>query len=603
MAQLLSTLALTKSFSSKQLFSDLSFGIEDREKVGVIGPNGAGKSTLMQILSGLEPADSGVVSRRRDATIGYVPQEESFTSEDTVLSVLDIAAGGSLTEKEERDVACQIMIGRAGFPDPLQKAETLSGGWKKRLSIASALIREPNLLILDEPTNHLDLDGILWLEDLVKNAQFACLFVCHDRYFLEKAATRIIEISRQYSSGFLSVNGPYSQFLLERESYLEAQGRLESAMSTKMRREIEWLRHGAPARSTKAKYRIDEAGRMMQDLSSLKERNASISGAKIDFTASGRKTKDLLTAVGIAKSLSGRVLFQNLDLALTPGMRLGLLGPNGSGKTTLIKTLVGELDPDRGEIKLADKINIVKFDQDRSKIDLSVSVRAALCGEADMVHYQGSSMHISAWAKRFGFSAQQLDAPVRTLSGGERARLLIANLMLQSADLLILDEPGNDLDMPTLELLEESLMDFPGALLLVTHDRFMLESVATEVLALSGEGDAQFFASYSQWENYRSISSNPKSTPPVADKNQNPQPVAKLYRGLTRPERREFDRMEETVAAAEDELEKIKIAMTAPDAVSNYVKLQELMAQAEEKEKAIETLYARWQELESKMTG
>jgi len=239
MALLLSTLSLSKSIASRQLFSGLSFGVEDREKIGLIGPNGAGKSTLLQILAGIQEPSAGSVSKRRDLTVGYVPQEDRFPDGETVNSALMGALSDLPLDETEKEIECQIMMGRIGFSDPDQLAGALSGGWKKRLSIAVALMKNPALLMMDEPTNHLDMEGILWLEDLVRQATAACLFVCHDRYFLEHAATRIIEISRNYASGYFSVSGSYSQFLTEREAHLEAQGRQEATITTKLRREIE----------------------------------------------------------------------------------------------------------------------------------------------------------------------------------------------------------------------------------------------------------------------------------------------------------------------------------------------------------------------------
>ncbi|HEY3331108.1 MAG TPA: ABC-F family ATP-binding cassette domain-containing protein [Capsulimonadaceae bacterium] len=600
MAQLFSTQLLTKSYGNRPLFTDIGFGIEDGDRLGLIGPNGSGKSTLLRLLAGLDSPDSGSISRRRGVRFGYVAQQDAFPDGATVRSVLSESLTSMPLDDIERETQVAVMVGRMAFDDLDQEAATLSGGWRKRLSIAAQLILEPDVLLLDEPTNHLDMEGILWLEQTLKSTSFAFIVVTHDRYFLEHVTSRVVELSRAYPQGFLSVDGPYSEFLTKREEFIAAQAHQELALASQVRREIEWLRRGPPARTTKAKYRIDEAGRMMQDLSELKERNAEERGARVDFIASGRKTRDLLVARGISKSFGGKLLFENLDLALAPGMRLGLLGPNGSGKSSLINVLTGTIAADTGSVKPADGLKIVFFEQDRASIDKTVSLKTALAGDGDTVTFRGSSMHVSAWAKRFLFRAEQLEVPVGALSGGEQARILIARLMLQPADLLVLDEPTNDLDIPTLDIIEDSLLSFPGALLLVTHDRMMLDRVSTEILALDGKGGIGYFADYSQWERNRDRSISPVS---VAPKPSEPKAVpggVRTFRGLTRPEQRELDRMEDKIADAEAHLGRLQAEMASPDVVTDYVKLQQYMAHVAEQEKLVEQLYARWQELEEK---
>ncbi len=600
MAQLFSTQSLTKSYGNRPLFRDIGFGVEDGERMGLIGPNGAGKSTLLKLLAGIDNPDSGVISRRRGVRFGYVAQQDIFPEGATIHGVLGAAQKEMPLDDIERDTNIAIIVGRVGFDDPDQPVAELSGGWRKRLSIAAELIKEPDVLLMDEPTNHLDMEGILWLEQLLKYASFAYIVITHDRYFLEHVTTRVVELSRSYPQGFLSVDGPYSEFLMKREEFLAAQAHHELALAGQVKREIEWLRRGPPARTTKAKYRIDEAGRMIQDLGELKERNADERGAKVDFTGSGRKTRELMLARGVTKRYVDHTLFETLDVALSPGMRLGLLGPNGSGKSSLIKVLTGELPPDEGTVKPADQLKVVLFEQDRTKIDKTVSLKKALAGDADTVTFRGSSMHVSAWAKRFLFRPEQLEVPVGALSGGEQARILIAQLMLRPADLLVLDEPTNDLDISTLEILEDSLISFPGALILVTHDRFMLDRVSTEILALDGEGGASFYADYAQWERHQLAPRQARAaTPPKAAKAAAP-PPPKALGGLTRAEQRELDRIEEKIAAAEEELSSIRETMATPAVATDYIKLQEYMAMEAEQEKAVHAFYERWEELEVK---
>src|SRR5688572_14318892 len=342
MALLLSCDNLEKSFGSRPIFRGLSVRFNDTERTGLIGPNGSGKSTLLKILAGLEQPDGGTITTRRQLKLGYLPQADAFPPGQTVSEIVTEAlreGGPRELEEHERHTRAEILLGKVGFERTDQRADEISGGWRKRLAIARALITEPDLLLLDEPTNHLDLEGILWLEKLLADASFAFLLVSHDRYFLENVTNRVVELNRSYADGYLSVNGSYSEFLVRREEYLEAQAAREQALASRVRREVEWLKRKAKARTTKAKGRIDQADRMMADLVDLKSRNAAGTGpqVQIDFAATDRRTRKLLTAKGVAKSLGGRALFRDLNLVLSPGMKFGLLGPNGSGKTTLIR--------------------------------------------------------------------------------------------------------------------------------------------------------------------------------------------------------------------------------------------------------------------------
>src|SRR5574339_55857 len=359
---------------------------------------------------------------------------------------------------------------------------------------------EPDVLLMDEPTNHLDVEGILWLESLLKTEARAFLVVSHDRRFLESIASRMLELNRCYPSGVFEANGSYSDFLEQRDAALQAQAEYQASLANRVRREVEWLRRGPKARSTKAKARIDAAGRIIEELDEIESRQSTAS-VGIDFTASGRKSKQLLVTTGLATSIGGRPRIRHLDLHIGPGDRIGLMGPNGSGKSTLLKVLAGTLKPDAGTITRADRLRVVAFEQHRESLDQQTTLRRALAPSGgDTVIYQERVVHLVAWSKRFLFRPEQLDLPVSRLSGGEQARLLIAQLMLQPADLLLLDEPTNDLDIPTLDVLEDSLMEFTGALVLVTHDRWLLDRLSTRLLTLDGTGHAEWFADYAQWE-------------------------------------------------------------------------------------------------------
>ena len=481
---------ITKAFGANPLFQNVSFTISAGDRIGLIGPNGSGKTTLLRILAGEVAADSGEVSFRKRTRLASVEQDSRFQPGATVRSVIESALDRSGASASERGARFAETLGRAGFADLEAPTTELSGGWQKRLSIVEALVQHPDILLLDEPTNHLDLPGIAWLEDLLEAAPFASVIVSHDRYFLENVTTDMVELNRIYPEGSLRVHGNYSVFLEKKEEFLHAQSRRQEALENLVHGEIEWLRRGAKARTRKSKARISKAGELMGELADLNARTRSAT-AQIDFPATDRKTKrlielqDVTCTVGTG-TLGTRTLFEGLNFILTAGMRVGLVGPNGSGKTTLLRLLQGDLAPTSGEIRRADWLRIVYFDQTRT-LDPEVTLRRALAPEGDSVVYRDRIIHVAGWAARFLFTGEQLSQPVGRLSGGERARVLIAQLMLQPADILLLDEPTNDLDIPTLEILEESLIDFPGSLVLVTHDRYMLDRVSSIVLGLNGK--------------------------------------------------------------------------------------------------------------------
>ena len=605
MALLLSCQSLAKAFQ-RPLFDGITLGLSDGERVGLIGPNGSGKSTFLKLLAELETPDSGAITRRRDLRMAYVPQEDVFPENATPATVLlEALASDNHAHLDEHDRHTQtaIMLTKVGFADPDQPAAALSGGWRKRLAIARALVTDPDLLLLDEPTNHLDLEGIYWLEKLLATSRFATLVISHDRYFLENMTTRIIEINRTYPDGFFSVTGTYSDFLLRREDFLAAQATEQQALANKVRREAEWLKRGPKARTTKAKGRIDEAHRLMADLSDIKARNASgAASVQIEFTATERKTNKLLSAHKISKTLGGRRLFANLDLVLSPGSALGVLGPNGSGKSTLLRLLTGQMEPDTGTIKRAVNLRTVFFDQARQALDRTQSLKEALSPHtsgADQVIYQDQPMHITSWARRFLFRSEQLNVPVGTLSGGEQARVLVARLMLQPADLLILDEPTNDLDIPSLEVLEESLEEFPGALVLVTHDRFMLERLSTELLGLDGQGHASLYTDLDQWQ--RAITAGKLASAAEAAQAETaskPVEIKAAKKKFTYAEQRELETIEQRILEAEAKVEAAQKALEAH--ITDPKKLEQVCHDLHDGQQLVQTLYARWQELESK---
>lgn len=598
MPPILNAQGLSKSFGATPLFRDIAFTVSDGDRIGLIGPNGAGKSTLLKVLAAEEDADSGDVAVRKRARIGYVRQESHFASGLTVRDVLEAALKAGNVAEAEREGKLRETSGRIGLPDLNAEAAKLSGGWRKRLAIAEAVVAAPDVLLLDEPTNHLDLAGIAWLEDLLSAGDFASVIITHDRYFLENVATQIVELNRIYADGLLRVEGTYSKFLEAREAYQESQARLEESLRNRVRTEIDWLRRGPKARATKAKARIDNAHQLIGQLKEVSSRSQTAT-ASIDFAATDRQTKRLVELNDISIQLGDRTIVEHLNFLIANGTRIGLVGPNGSGKTTILRLLTGELQPSAGTINKAASLRIVYFSQMR-ELPEGVTLRRALAPDSDSVVYQDRVIHVASYAQKFLFSGDQLNQPVERLSGGERARVLIARLMLEPADLLLLDEPTNDLDITTLEVLEESLLEYKGALVLVTHDRYMLDRVSTTVLGLDGKGSAATFADYAQWEQWflEQQSERPQEDTPAKPVQSAQATPAK--KKLSYLEAREFAGIEERVEAADARLEAAK-SLVADSAVAvDAARLTEALAALEAAQVEVDTLYARWAELTEK---
>jgi len=604
MPPILNAQGLSKRFGAVPLFQDISFPVSDGDRIGLIGPNGAGKSTLLAVLAGEQDADSGDVATRKRARIAYVLQESNFAPGLTVRDVLDAALTRAKVAEAQHEGRLRETSGKTGFPDMNAEAATLSGGWRKRLAIAEAIVTHPDVLLLDEPTNHLDLAGIAWLEDLLNEGNFACVMVSHDRYFLENVATEIVELNRVYAEGLLRVKGTYSKFIEGKQAYLEAQSKLQDSLKNRVKIEVEWLRRGPKARSTKAKARIDNAQDLIGQLRDVNQR-VQTSTAGIDFAATDRQTKRLVEFEDVSLSFGEMKIVEGLNFLITNGMRVGLVGPNGSGKTTLLRLLTGELEPTAGRIKKAASLKIVYFSQMR-ELDESVTLRRALAPDSDSVVYQGRVVHVASYATKFLFTSEQLNQPVERLSGGERARVLIAKLMLEPADVLLLDEPTNDLDIATLEILEESLLEYTGALVLVTHDRYMLDRVSTIVLGLDGQGNAETFADYSQWEQWQreqgSANSDGSSAAATATPAQNgPASPNTGKKKLSYLEAREYASIEDRVEAAEDRLNAARDLLDEPSVATNADALTAALHEMEQAQVVADELYARWAELTEKV--
>jgi ATP-binding cassette subfamily F protein uup len=595
---LLTAQDLAATFGARPLFTGVSFTVSDGERVGLIGPNGAGKSTLLRILAGASP-DGGSVARRRGLRVALLEQVPRFDAGATVRATIE---AGAAEDAADEILAKLSLSGRGdNGVSPEAPVASLSGGWKKRVALGRELARRPDLLLLDEPTNHLDVESIEWLESLLARPDGpATITVTHDRLFLQRVANRILELDPRNAGGLLAVDGDYVAYTRVKAEAMHAQERREVVLRNTLRRETEWLRRGAAARTTKQQARIARAGTLAEEVDELGTRNR-VRGVSLDFQGTERRPRRLIEARGVGKSYDDRTIFAGVDLFVGPGVRLGLLGPNGCGKSTLLRVLLGEEPPSQGTVLRADGLQVAYFQQNREVLDPEATTAQTLSPDGDHVTFRGARVHVRGYLERFLFRPEQADMPVRQLSGGEQSRLLLAKLMLREAQVLVLDEPTNDLDLATLAVLEESLTGFDGAVLLVTHDRYFLDQVATTILAFAPDGDVVPFASVAQWEAWRAerlaaerprettSSSSPKSSSP--------------RRKLSYMEQREYDGIEAAIAAAETALAQAKAESEDPAHASNAARLVELFAAVDARQAEVDRLYARWSELEEKLSA
>jgi ATP-binding cassette subfamily F protein uup len=607
MAILATARNLGKSFSARPLFEGVRFTLAEGERVGLIGPNGAGKTTLLRILAGADSPDQGELVLRRGLRVGHVAQVPEFRRGQSVRqAVLEPAL--ALVDADHRwqtEARADELIARLELSGPQAGADTsvdrLSGGWRKRVALARELAREPELLLLDEPTNHLDLESILWLEEFLAQTPFATVTVTHDRLFLQRVSQRILELDRRNEGGLLSVEGDYATFLERKEELMAAQERREASIRNTLRRETEWLRRGAPARSTKQQARIQRAEALAGAVEDLAVRNA-VGTAALDFGRAGRKPKRLIEAKGIAKAYGGPTIFRGIDLFLGPGSRVGLIGKNGCGKSTLLRVLVGQEPPDAGEVIRADNLQVAYFEQQRESLDPAATVIDTLCPGGDQVDFRGTWVHVNGYLARFLFRPEQGKLRVGQLSGGEQSRVALARLMLRPANVLVLDEPTNDLDLATLDVLEETLTNFDGAVLLVSHDRYFLDRTTTSLLAFSDlpGGRVAHLVGLSQWEAWyaaerEDLAAAAAREKPVVTR----PPSSRPRRKLSYLDQCEFDTIQARIALAEARLAALEAEQASPELASKASRLVELIGQIEGARADIDVLYARWSELEA----
>ncbi len=583
MAPLISVHELGIRFGDRFLFKKLTLSVEPGERIAVLGANGSGKSTLFRIIAGEVDPDEGTVALRKGLTVDYVKQSEDFCN----VSIYE-----ALQRRGVSDLAIKQNASRFDLPELSTNVDTLSGGMRKRIAIVRSIVLAPEFVLYDEPTNHLDVDSILWLEEVLKKNRNGCMFISHDRAFIDRVATRVVEINNGFPDGFFSVEGNYEKYLVARDGFVAELESRRSSLANKVRRETEWLNRNPSAQRCRAKARVKGVEQLQSELSSM-GRDRGVVG--IEIRESERKTNQLVRAEQLGLTLD-RSLFTDLDFILSPGTKLGVIGVNGCGKSSFINVISGAIRPTSGKINFAPELKIVKFSQNREFKNLNLPLRQALCPEGDQVVFNGKVVHVAAWAARFLFRTDQLGTAIGSLSGGERARVLLAQIMCEPADILILDEPTNDLDIPTLEALENTLLEYQGALVVVSHDRYFIDSVSTRILGF-GEGGAQFYASWEQWQSRgrAAVSREDLRAGPSSSRS----PTAKR-KPLTYGEEIELRDIQGKIEKSEKEVSRFEAMLADPDISSDAAQLAKLCESLSLAQTEVDRMYARWEELEKK---
>ncbi|MBC7754082.1 MAG: ABC-F family ATP-binding cassette domain-containing protein [Moraxellaceae bacterium] len=601
---LISVHQITKSFASKNLFKKISFSIDSNQRIGLVGPNGAGKSTLFKILINQIQADDGKISFSNSLRLGYLSQKPEFGPDEIIYDCLmsqvddpydglNIAYAYELITKLSLDI----------HPEKeFAKISELSGGWQKRVALARELMKKPNLLLLDEPTNHLDIQSILWLEEFI-NAQndLSFMIITHDRAFLQNTCNMMFDLDPRNPDGLIKSNGSYVQFLETKSMLMDSQKRLEDKKRNTMLIEKDWLARGPQARLTKQKARINRAHDLIDEVDNLENKN-QVKKVDFDFGVNQNSPKKLVELKNLSKRYNDEspLLFSKLDAMIRPGSRIGLLGKNGCGKSTLIQIILGHEQPSTGVAFLNPDIQVCYFEQGKETLNSTDTVLKVICPEGDYVHLHGLAVFARSYLSRFYFTNQQMDMPVHQLSGGEQSRLLIAKLMLNPAHVLILDEPTNDLDVETLDVLSDCLSDFAGAIILVSHDRFFLDQNSNEIWAFTENGAREIikFADYNQWLDWYQTAG--KNAAPKVDENKKSD-SKKSNKKLSFKELHEFQNIESIILEKESYLKSKQQELVQPEVSSNFKKLNDLTSEISKLEPEIQKLYARWQELEKKV--
>jgi ABC transport system ATP-binding/permease protein len=595
-------------FGGPLLLEDVNLQIESGERVGLLGRNGMGKSTLLKLVNGDFLPHSGNVARQQNLRVAYLPQE---VPQDWTGNVSDIVAGGletvtaTLDEEHlwQRQRQVQQVLSRMQL-DPTAQFEVLSAGLKRRAILARGLVRNPNLLLLDEPTNHLDIDAIDWLEDFLKRWGGTLLFVTHDRVFLQHLTTRIVELDR---GRLFDWNCSYSTYLQRKEAALNAEQAQNATFDKKLAQEEQWIRKGIEARRTRNEGRVRALKRLREI---RRERREQMGKVRMQIQADRRSGRLVIEAENVSYSYDDQPIVRDFSTTIQRGDKVAIIGPNGSGKTTLLRILMGELVPQQGEVHHGVNIEMAYFDQLRAQLDENKSVLDNVGQGRDAVTINGKSRNIIGYLEDFLFSKERVNAPISALSGGERNRLLLARLFAQPANLLILDEPTNDLDLETLEVLEDLLLDYSGTLLLVSHDRAFLDNLATSTLILSGDGQViESIGGYDDWQGRADATDKPASDrpkPATVPPAESPADSTSAPRKLTYKEQRalearqlELAELPRKIEVLEREQHRLSAAMAEPAFYQrDSAEIAQTVQQLKELEAELAAAYKRWEELE-----
>lgn len=585
--------SVSVAFGHLPLLDGVSMQIDPGERVAVIGRNGTGKSTLLNILSGDLLPDRGTVTRQPALRVARLVQDVPLSTDRTVAEIVGEGVG-ALDEHDEWQRAHQAdqIMSRLGL-NPEAIVDSLSGGWKRRVLLARALAGRPDLLLLDEPTNHLDIEAITWLESFLADYRGAVAFVTHDRAFLERLATRIVELDR---GQLTSWPGDYATFERKKEEWLANEETQQARFDKKMAVEEAWLRRGVKARRTRDEGRVKA---LMAMRSERAARRATMGQVRLQIEQADPSGKMVFEAKDVSFAYdSAAPVVRDFSIRIMRGDRIGLIGPNGSGKTTLIRVLLGELAPTSGEVRRGANVQVAYYDQQREQLDPERSVVDTIGDGNDTVTVNGRPRHVHGYLQDFLFSPERARSPVRALSGGERNRLLIAKLLTQPANVLVLDEPTNDLDLETLELLEQQLVDWPGTLLLVSHDRRFLDNVVTSTLAFEGGGRVEEYVG--GYEDY--LRQRPAPAAPAADsrKAEPPPPAKPAKKKRTFKEEREYKELPGRIAALEDEQKQIQAALADPEFYKRPgSEIAAAVSRGEQIEQELLDAMTRWDELDS----
>ncbi|MDO8794869.1 MAG: ATP-binding cassette domain-containing protein [Vicinamibacterales bacterium] len=592
------------------LLDDASVEIEAGERICVIGRNGTGKSTLLQVVGGEVKPDEGRVWRQPALRIGRLAQDAPLEDTRPVFDVVSEGLPDLGDDEWQRDSRVGRVLSRLDLPADTSVA-TLSGGWRRRVLLARALVGEPDVLLLDEPTNHLDIESMTWLETFLIDYSGAIMFVSHDRVFLQRVATRIVELDRGHLTSW---PGDYAAFVRNKEAALATEAVQNAKFDKKLAEEEVWLRQGIKARRTRDEGRVRALLSMRNDRAGRREQAGTV---RLQADAGERSGQMVIEAKGVSKAFGPKPVFSDANVRVMRGDRVGLIGPNGSGKTTMLRMLIGELEPDSGDWRLGANVQIAYYDQQREQLDPERTVFDTIADGHDMVTVNGQEQHVHGYLANFLFPPERALSPVKALSGGERNRLLLARLFTRPANLLVLDEPTNDLDIETLELLEALLTEWPGTLLLVSHDRAFIDHVVTSTLVFEAEGRVhEYVGGYTDWMRQKR---HPKPKKP--EPNQEQRRTQNVERGtrnqepgtasrassvskLSFKEQKELEKLPTRIEGLEAEQQQLNDAVAAPGFYKEGAEaIHQTLARLEQLQEALLDAYARWDELDSRSKG